>query len=79
MSAVQERRERERRTHKLCYLQALAARYGQHRVTLCGKVHTGPRRRSSPPPPPCPMCFEVVAEHRATCEACIAHGWTAQS
>lgn len=62
--------------HKLCYLQAVAARLGMQRVTLCGKVKTGKQTPGGQNLPPCPLCYSLVAEHLATCPACIAHRQT---
>ena len=59
-----------RRRHKRCVTQRLAAYYGQARVTLCGKVMTGPVGSSGEPLTPCPICFELYADHVATCPAC---------
>jgi hypothetical protein len=78
--AEQEQQQRQRVPkvrHKLCYLQALAAHYGQPRITLCGKTFTGPPKRDPAERVPCPMCMEVRPAHRAGCHACQQAGWTA--
>lgn len=76
--AAQDQQQRQRAArvrHRLCVIQAMAARYGLPRVTLCGKVKTGPQRdgTASTNLPPCPMCHTVEAEHRATCPACLEY------
>jgi hypothetical protein len=74
----QAERDFHKRNHKLCAVQAMAAKYGLARLTLCGKVMTGPQRATGGRSrlQPCPLCFEIVAEHRASCPACQQAGWT---
>lgn len=66
-----------RLTHKLCARQAVNARLGLPRVFLCGHRKDGPRAASKGTGHvPCPMCWDVVREHRAACPDCQAAGWT---